>query len=299
MRPQTSPPTPAGATRFPRRLPLSLPLLLPLSLAVLLLGSLPAAGAEDGRRWIGPDGPLPFQTHEEIAEFLVEAEVVGQKQLSSGSTKPWRLDLERDGVRARAIFRSIDKTMGRDLRRVEDHFRHEVAAYEIDRLLGLDLVPPAALRMWNRDKGSIQLWIENARSETERIEANISHGDRQYIETLKRRMRVFDALIYNFDRNTGNLLFDRLGRLWLIDHTRSFKVEGDLPDKLKPLLQHCERHLWYAIRDLERKDLKKATRPYLGPLQTAALMERFDALREHFASRIAELGEDEVLYDEP
>ena len=225
--------------------------------------------------------------------------MVGQKQLSSGSTKPWRLDLERDGVHARAIFRSIDKTMGRELRKVEDHFRHEVAAFEIDRLLGLELVPPAALRTWKGDKGSIQLWVENARSETERIESNISHGDRQYIETLKGRMRVFDALIYNFDRNTGNLLFDRTGRLWLIDHTRSFKIKGDLPEKLKPLLQRCERRLWHALRDLDRKALKKATRPYLEPLQTAALLERFDALREHYSSRIAELGEEAVLYDEP
>ena len=264
-----------------------------------LLGTLSAAGAEDTHTWMGPEGPLPFRTAEEIIEFLKEADVVGQRQLSSGSTNPWRLDLERDGVRARAIFRYIDQAMGRELRKIQDHYRHEVAAYEIDRLLGLNLVPPATLRTWNGERGSIQLWIENARSETERIEANISHGDRQHIETLKGRMRVFDALIYNFDRNTGNLLFDRLGRLWLVDHTRSFKIEGRLPNKLMPLLQRCERQLWNAIRDLDRKALKKATRPHLEPLQSAALLERFDALREHFSSRISELGEDQVLYDEP
>lgn len=270
-----------------------------VALSIGLLSAWPAAGAEGGRIWMGPEGPLPFQTPDEIVEFLVEAEVVGEKQLSSGSTKPWRLDLERDGVRARAVFRTIDKTTGRELRKIEDHYRHEVAAYEVDRLLGLGLVPPAALRTWNGNKGSIQLWIENARSETERIESNISHGDRQYIEMLKGRMRVFDALIHNFDRNTGNLLFDKSGRLWLIDHTRSFKIDGEVPEKLKPLLQRCERRLWHALRDLDRKVLKKTTRPYLEPLQTAALLERFDALREHYSSRIEEEGENLVLYDEP
>ena len=246
---------------------------------------------------MGSDGPLPFEAAEEILDFLVHAEVVGQKELSSGSTKPWRLDLEQDGVRARAIFRTIDAETGRELRKVSDHYRHEVAAWEVARLLGLDLVPPAALRSWDGKKGSIQLWVENARSETDRIQANISHGDRQQIEILKQRMHVFDALIYNFDRNTGNLLFDKLGRLWLVDHTRAFKIEGDLPEDAK--LDRCERNLWHALRNLDKKQLKQATRPYLEPLQMAALVERLSVLQEHFASRIEELGEEQVLYDEP
>jgi hypothetical protein len=37
-------------------------------------------------------------------------------------------------------------------------------------------------------------------------------------------MRVFDQLIYNTDRNTGNVLYDTGWRLWGIDHTRAFRV---------------------------------------------------------------------------
>lgn len=245
--------------------------------------------------WMGPEGPLPFQTNDEIVAFLKDAEVVGEKELSSGTTKPWRLDLEKDGVHARAIFRTVDSELGRDFRKVEDHFRHEVAAFEVSRLLGLDLVPPATLRTWRGDKGSIQLWVEHARSETDRIKANISHGDRERVETLKERMHVFDALIYNFDRNTGNLLFDLGGRLWLVDHTRAFKAEGKLPEDFD--LERCERNLWIALRDLDKKDLKQATRSYLGPFQSAALIERLDALRAHYSQLIERRGEEAVLWD--
>jgi len=37
-------------------------------------------------------------------------------------------------------------------------------------------------------------------------------------------VRLFDQLIYNTDRNLGNLLIDKSWRLWMIDHTRAFKV---------------------------------------------------------------------------
>lgn len=265
------------------------------TLALLLLAV--AAPAALAATWQGPEGPLPFDSAEELVEYLETADVVGKKQLTSGSTKPWRLDLERDGIRGRAIFRTIDKDLGRDFRKVEDHFRNEVAAWEVARLLGLDIVPPAGLRKVDGEEGSVQLWLEDVRSETDRIEADISHGDRMLVELQKQRMRIFDALISNFDRNTGNMLFDRRGRLWLVDHTRSFKPEGELPEKLD--LTRCERRLWHALRALELKDLKKATRPYLDMFQTVAMLERLELLRQGIAASIETLGEDVVLYDLP
>lgn len=269
------------------------------SCLVVLLGLLASieVGAEAPVRWQGSEGPLPFATVDEVIDYLQRAEVVARKELSSGTTKPWKLTLERDGVRAHAIFRTVQARVGRDWHEVEDHNRYEVAAFEVARLLGLGTVPPTTMRKIDGQRGSIQLWVENARSETERIAAGISHGDRTGVDLQKQRMRIFDALIYNFDRNTGNLLFDTTGRLWLVDHTRSFKAEGSLPPELD--LDRCERVLWYALRDLDPKQLRKAVRSYLDPLQSAALLERLEALRTHLSERIGALGEDAVLYDLP
>ena len=59
--------------------------------------------------WLGPDDqPLPFRTAESLLKFLTTAPVIETKELSGGINKPIRLTLERNGIRARAIFRSVD-----------------------------------------------------------------------------------------------------------------------------------------------------------------------------------------------
>ena len=44
-------------------------------------------------------------------------------------------------------------------------------------------------------------------------------------------MRVFDELIANTDRNLGNMLIDRQWKLWLIDHSRAFRLHETLPSR--------------------------------------------------------------------
>lgn len=277
-------------------------------LAEILVLALVAAGSSEAEtpseippdpppaRWLGADGEaLPFSTHDAIVEFLRDAEIVEQKVLGSGSTKPLKVTLERDGVRAHAVFRHVDESNGGGRQQFRDSYIFEVAAYEVARLLGLDNVPPAALRRHENKEGSIQLWIENARSETERIEAGEQPADATSLLYQKHAMRIFDALIYNFDRNTGNLLLDERGKLWLIDHTRAFKRQPKLPDP--DALVVCERELWQRLRALDPKALRERAAPYLDALQANALAERHAALVEHFADLIESKGEDAVLFD--
>ena len=40
-------------------------------------------------------------------------------------------------------------------------------------------------------------------------------------------MNVFDALVYNTDRNRGNMLITPDWKLWMIDHTRAFRRHAD------------------------------------------------------------------------
>jgi hypothetical protein len=107
-------------------------------------------------------------------------------------------------------------------------------------------------------------------------------------------MRVFDELIQNRDRNMGNLLWSTDWKMWLIDHTRAFRIGDDL---LKPDgLERIERALFRNIRGLTKETLAKAMDGALSNLEINALLKRRDRLVKLFEARIAERGEARVVY---
>ncbi len=253
-------------------------------------------------KWLGPDGTsLPFTKHEEILEFLRTAEVVATKELSSGSNRPLKVKLEQNGVRANAIFRSVHERENtlqinrKTYRDFSDSYFNESAAYELSRLLGIDNVPPCVSRTIDGKDGSLQLWVENAKSMTDRVEEGIVTLANKRWTLQRQMMRVFDALIYNFDRNTGNMLIDSRGRLWFIDHTRSFLVTGRVEDIDSILL--CERTAWEKLQTLDDELLKEHLHPYLDSSQIATLLDRRDKIVTHFQKLIEKRGEQAVLFD--
>ena len=90
-------------------------------------------------------------------------------------------------------------------------------------------------------------------------------------------MRAFDQLIYNFDRNLGNLLIDKDWTIWMIDHTRAFKIFKDLKSE-KNLSDFCEKDLLIALRSLDKPALKQAMEGVLSEGQIDALLARRDKI---------------------
>ena len=70
-------------------------------------------------------------------------------------------------------------------------------------------------------------------------------------------VRIFDQLIYNFDRNLGNLLIDKGWNVWMIDHTRGFKIFKELRSE-KNLPETCEADLLARLRALAKPELEQA-----------------------------------------
>lgn len=267
--------------------------------ACLLVGT--ALGAAEPTRWMGPDDqPLPFASDTELLNFFRSAPVVETKVLSGGINKPVRLTFERDGVRVRAIFRNVDISRASNSTPLErqypsfrDSYIFEVAAYELSCLLGLENVPPAALFEWQGQQGSIQLWVEGATSEKKRLESRRPPADAASWHRQRLDMLVFDNLIYNFDRNHGNQLLDGSGKLWFIDHTRSFKRTPSLPSRDK--IRSIDRALWQRLLELDPAEVTARLEPYLNPIEIKALLKRHRLLVKHIERLIAERGELQVL----
>ena len=86
-------------------------------------------------------------TPEELTErakwekFLQEAKIISSSKDFSESeavTEPWTLVLEKDGVTRRALWKNPE---GR-LKGFLDSWKCEIAAYRLDKLLGLNMISP-------------------------------------------------------------------------------------------------------------------------------------------------------------
>lgn len=264
-------------------------------------GSSVAGTEAQGFRWVGEDGEtLPFADADAAVEFLRSAEIVERERIDHGVTRPQRLTLEKDGIRARAVFHNVDIEKPRErlangdiLYNFRDTYRNNVAAYELSRLLGVPNVPPAVVRRAGKEEGSVQLWVEASMNRLERSEQPpeaLSLGVRRRMDDMK----VFDNLINNIDRNAGNMLFDSLGEFWMIDHTRALSRSEDLPsvDKIK----RCSRSLFTAIRDLDETLTRERLAPYMSSFELDALFKRRDQLVEFLEKKIKVNGEKNILF---
>jgi hypothetical protein len=253
--------------------------------------------------WLDKAGtPLPFQTHREILEYLREAEVVERRPIGQGVTGAERILLDRGGVRVRAAFRTVDEiqrgpfeNLPASMRRVRDEAVFECAAYELSEALGLGRVPPTVPRRIGKTNGSVQIWFEQARRETDLVEKSVEPPDGTRWTLQKHVMHVFDALIANLDRNQGNILVDRDWTLWFIDHTRAFAQTDDLLDRKK--VTRCSRDLWHALGNLDEASLRPRLEPFLTKPEIGALFKRRLELVKHIEGLIAANGEAAVLFD--
>ena len=194
-----------------------------------------------------------------------------------GITAPLKVLVQRGKVRAHAVFRSHHREeenarweSGTFTEFLRDTYLSEIAAYELSRLLGLDTVPPTVPWTLKGQQGALQLWIEKTRQGWHPNEGEMpSDPERWAMETD--RILVFDALIGNVDRHEGNVLIDSAGKVWWIDHSRSFGRGRDVP---ADRIQRCERRLWNGLTQLDLTLAVERLAPYMGPREIDALLER-------------------------
>jgi hypothetical protein len=256
-----------------------------------------------------PGGDSPAVASAAVAQdsererLLLTGRIVRDRDAGGGTTASRRVTLRLDGVEHDAHVQAIDETKpvaalesGPELD-FRDSYVNNVAAYRLDRMLGLRMVPVTVVRRYRRGDASFTWWVDDVRmSERERTKKGTQPPDVAGWNRQALVVRVFDELIYNTDRHLGNLLIDGSWRMWMIDHSRAFKVFKTLARE-RNLGTRCPRQLLAAMRGLDEATLRATMGDLLARGQIEGLLGRRDRIVAHFDASVARLGEAAVLYD--
>lgn len=240
------------------------------------------AEAPQGTGWSQGIQELP---DEQVERLLRLGHIQSIRPLGRGSTKAQLAQIEMGTIRLRGLFKTVDKrggTRGQGCTNSPaERYRHEVAAYKIDREIGLGMVPVTTLRTLRDTTGSMQLWVEDALDHYTVDAYHLEMKEPERLPLLRQRARIFDALIGNYSRRLSDQLYLlNTSEMLLVDHSRALCLRTEL----SPLLggEDCvlEPFLRSALAALDKDRLRLLIGEYSSKKQRMALLTRRDAILE-------------------
>jgi hypothetical protein len=219
----------------------------------------PAAAPASARVW--EEKPAEYEA------YLRSAQVVKMTSVELGVTHPKRAFFAPGGLVASAAWKPLRPGFQNGY---WESYKSEIAAYELDKLLQLGMVPVVVERKIDGLTGALILWLEGVRTWLE-----VQPLPKPPLwERQLARMKLFDDLIGNPDRNRGNLLVDGAWNLYLIDHSRAFLDDRALPQNI----DHVDTALWDRISALDESALQGAVGQWLSSKQIKSMLARRDRM---------------------
>lgn len=256
-------------------------------------GSLQPAALASGKS-PAAQATAPARSEQIIWEaFLKKAKIVSvTKEKMGGRTRPWVVLLDDGKMKHRGFFKHID------VRRPEpapDSYKYELAAYELTKLLQVEIVPPLVEREIQGTKGSLQMYLEDYMSERERQRKKLEPPDAAAHSRALEGLKVFESLVYD---ECGDLddswLHQQDWRVCRVDFSEAFFPSPELPRGC--LITVCSRKLYEGLLKLEDGVAAAVLAKYLNKEEIGALLARKKLVIERIKTLIAENGEEAVLF---
>ncbi len=254
----------------------SLKALVPLAAALACLVA-PAFAQPPGN----PIGAKAWIGHtQEIEEFIKTADVASMKTTSVGVTHPSHAILAPGGPVTDIAWKPLKPGIyeGRF-----ESYKSEIAAYELDKLLGLNMVPPTVEKRVKGDLGAAIFWVKGAQTFKELGGVPGQKGVKgppaahiAYFLKDMTRAKMFDDLIGNVDPNLGNWLLDEEWNIILIDHSRALTGTKELYHQLL----FFDPDLWEKMKALDVASLTAAIGTWVDKDGIKAVLQRRDKMQQ-------------------
>jgi len=248
--------------------------------------------------------PAPHRSRAEMEQFLLNAEILQRKAIGQGVTNSEKAMLSDGKLQHEAHIQSIDvqnnsftSARGTELN-FKDSYKYNIAAYRLDKIMDLNMIPVSVVRKVGGKTSAVTWWVDDKLfDDVDRKKQGIEPPNQDDWNKQMYVVRVFDQLIYNTDRNLGNLVIDKQWRMWMIDHTRAFRLQTKLLNEKNLVM--CDRQLLSSMRKLDQNTMEEQLLPFLTKGEIKAILARRDIIVKYFEKAVKEKGEGAVLYDMP
>jgi len=211
-------------------------------------------------------------TAEQLESLLAKAQVVSHTQADERRSF---ITLEADDIEIEAVFVAAARAS----------FRPDVAAYRLDRLLGLDMVPVTVARDVDGDAGSLQFSPPGILTETERRAQGVGGSAWCPLRDQYQAMYVFDSLIFNEGRSPDRIRYDADNlQLVLVGHDQVLSTKRGRPPYLEQATLDVDAAWQEALMSLTEELLTEALGDVLDRRRIRALLQRRDELLEAAAA---------------
>ncbi|MEM9209215.1 MAG: metallophosphoesterase, partial [Pseudomonadota bacterium] len=208
-----------------------------------------------------------------LAEALEQGAIISSESLRKGQRA---MTVEHDGQKIAALFIRNPRGKG---------FVPELAAYQLDQHLGLDMVPVTVQRTIDGDAGVLQFVPERSIDEAARREAG--RGTSAWCPLPKQwdAMYVFDALVFNPGRPTQYMTYSPDNwQLILTGNGEAFTTSRGRPGYLKSY-DLLIGNAWVAqLEALDETTIETLFADSLDKKRRRALLARRDALLKDAAA---------------
>jgi hypothetical protein len=230
----------------------------------------------------------------ETEQFLTNARVLSKAQpAEKGRNDPWVVILGDGKSTHRAIFKYIDRHTPPAL---TASYRHELAAYALSKVLGVDVIPPVVARRIENIPGSLQIMVEGCITELERQKQYLSPPDSQAFADRVAEIRVLEHLTYCDRTDLGDLLVHPdTWKVCRVDFAEAFAAKPELLAEAD--IRRCSRRLYARLRSVPDRAIEEAVRRNLEKPEIDALLARRKLIVDRIDALIKERGEKEVLFD--
>ena len=231
----------------------------------------------------------------ETEQYLKRARIEGNWKPSGTRGDSYFVNLDDRGIKKGGFLKFTNNPRPKA---PVDSYVYGLAAYELDKLLDLNIYPPVVERTVNGRKASLQILVSRYLDEGERRLKDITPPDPEKYFTALEEIKIFEYLVYDtalcLQTDLQDVLITEEWKAWRVDLSEAFWPS---PEMIKGCqITRCSRKLYQNMKQIEDKKIRSKLKKYLNEDELSALLKRKDMIIEILQKLIQEKGVEAVLF---